>query len=46
MLEHNVVALFLKMTSVLIISETALQEVIEQIRQVSMLSKPLIQASV
>ena len=44
-LEHNVAALFLKMSSVLNISETSLQEVIEQINQMYSLSQPLLHTS-
>lgn len=44
-LEHNVAALFLKMSSVLNISETSLQEVIEQINQIHSLSQPLLHTS-
>ena len=45
-LEHNVAALFLKMSSILNISESALQEVIEQINQMYVLSQPLLHTSV
>lgn len=45
-LEHNVAALFLKMSSILNISENALQEVIEQINQIYVLSQPLLHTSV
>ncbi|KAL3986654.1 KRAB domain-containing zinc finger protein [Sarotherodon galilaeus] len=45
-LEHNVAALFLKMTSIFNISETALQDVIEQINQIHLLSQPLIHSSI
>ncbi|XP_044220472.1 uncharacterized protein LOC122990957 [Thunnus albacares] len=44
-LEHNLAALFLKMSSVLNISETSLQEVIEQINQINLLSQPLLHTS-
>lgn len=45
-LEHNVAALFLKMTSIFNNSETALQDVIEQINQIHLLSQPLIHSSI
>lgn len=45
-LEHNVAALFLKMSSILNISETAQQEVIEQINQIYLLSQPLLHSSI
>lgn len=45
-MEHNVAALFLKMTSIFNISETALQDVIEQINQIHLLSQPLIHSSI
>lgn len=45
-LEHNVAALFLKMSSILNISEDALQEVIEQINQIHVLSQPLLHSSI
>ena len=45
-LEHNVAALFLKMLSILNISENALLEVIEQIIQIYVLSQPLLHTSV
>lgn len=45
-LEHNVAALFLKMSSILNISENVLQEVIEQINHNYLLSKPLLRTSV
>ncbi|RCU38832.1 hypothetical protein DVA76_16805 [Acinetobacter baumannii] len=45
-LEHNVAAVFLKMSSILNISENALQEVIEQINQIYVLSQPLLHTSV
>lgn len=41
-LEHNLASLFLKMQTILNISESALQEIIQQIRQVFQLSEPLI----
>ena len=40
-LEHNLAALFLRMQTILKISETAVQDVIQQIRQIMDLSKPL-----
>ncbi|KAK2848117.1 hypothetical protein Q7C36_009799 [Tachysurus vachellii] len=43
---NNVAALFLKMSSILNISENALQEVIEQINQIYVLSQPLLHTSV
>lgn len=45
-LECNVAALFLKMSSILNISENALQEVIDQINQIYFLSQPLLDSSV
>lgn len=45
-LECNVAALFLKMSSILNISETALQEVIDQLNQMYLLSQPLLHFSV
>lgn len=45
-LQHNVAALFLKMTSIFNNSETALQDVIEQINQIHLLSQPLIHSSI
>ena len=45
-LEHNVAALFLKMSSILNISENVLQEVLEQINHIYLLSKPLLNTSV
>lgn len=45
-LEHNVAALFLKMSSILSISETALQEVINQLSHIHMLSQPLLHSSI
>lgn len=45
-LERNVAALFLKMSSILNISETALQEVIDQINQIYLLSQPLLHSSI
>lgn len=45
-LEHNLAALFLKMTSVLNISETALQEIIEQINQICILSQSSLHSSI
>lgn len=45
-LEHNVAALFLKMSSILNISENALQELIEQINQIYVLSQPLLHTSI
>lgn len=40
-LEHNLASLFLKMQTILNISESALQEIIQQIRQIFQLSEPL-----
>lgn len=45
-LEHNLAALLFKMTSIFNISETALQDVIEQINQIHLLSQPLIHSSI
>lgn len=45
-LERNVGALFLKMQTILHISESAAQEVIQQINQIHLLSKPLLHSAV
>jgi len=45
-LERNLAALFLKMQTILHISETAVQEVVQQINQIHLLSKPLLQNAV
>lgn len=45
-LEHNLASLFLKMQAILYISESAAQEVIQQINQIQMLSQPLLQKAV
>lgn len=45
-LEHNVAALLLKMSAILNVTENALQDVIEQINQIYVLSQPLLQSSV
>lgn len=45
-LERNVAALFLKMSSILNIFEAALQEVIDQINQIYLLSQPLLHSSI
>ena len=45
-MEHNVAALFLKMSSILNISENALQEVIELINQIYLLSRSLLHSSI
>lgn len=45
-LEYNVAALFLKMSLFHKISEIALQEVIEQINQIYLLSRPLLHSSI
>jgi len=39
-LERNLVALYLKMQTILHISETAVQEVVQQTNQIHLLSKP------
>ncbi|XP_041823589.1 uncharacterized protein LOC121628571 [Melanotaenia boesemani] len=41
-LEHNLAALFLRMRTVLTISESAVQDLIQQIRQIMDLSRPLL----
>ena len=45
-LERNLAALFLKMQTVLHISEIAAQEIIQQINQIHLLSRPLIRSAV
>ncbi|XP_031177005.1 uncharacterized protein LOC116065609 [Sander lucioperca] len=45
-LERNLAALFLKMQTILHISESATQEVIQQINQIHLLSQPLLQSKV
>ncbi|XP_026053335.1 uncharacterized protein LOC113039609 isoform X1 [Carassius auratus] len=45
-LERNLASLFLKMQAILHISESAAQEVIQQINQIQMLSQPLLQNAV
>lgn len=45
-LEHNIAALFLKMSSILNITENAVQDVIEQINEIFLLSQPLLRSSI
>lgn len=45
-LEHNVAALFLRMRTILNISESAVQDVIQQVSQIMDLSKPLLFSSI